>query len=188
MDASTSAGAPPALSGIAEAQRAFFRTGTTRPVEFRRRQLLALRAALVEREARILEALKQDLGRPAAEAYTTEPGFVLAEIDHTLRHLARWARPRRVGTPWLLFPGSSWIYPEPYGVALVVSPWNYPLQLALVPLVGAIAAGNCAVIKPSELSPATSALVPGTPVSDPVLLAKVKRARDSIRKRARSEG
>ncbi|MBC5786175.1 aldehyde dehydrogenase [Ramlibacter sp. USB13] len=155
MDASTSC--PPASgSELLQAQRAFFRSGATRPVAFRRDALVRLRAALVGAEAEVLAALQADLGRPPAEAYASEVGFVLGEIDFALRHLARWARPRKERTPPLLFPATSWIHPEPYGCTLIVGPWNYPVQLLLVPLLGAIAAGNCAVLKPSELAPRTA--------------------------------
>jgi aldehyde dehydrogenase (NAD+) len=155
MDASTRAPA----SALLQAQRAFFRTGATRPLAFRREALQRLRDALVQREGELLAALREDLGRPAAEAYTSEIGFVLAEIAFTLRHLAGWVRPGRESTPPLLFPATSWIHRDPYGCALVIGPWNYPLQLLLVPLAGAIAAGNCAVIKPSELAPRTAEAV-----------------------------
>jgi aldehyde dehydrogenase (NAD+) len=149
----------PTVGGLAERQRAFFRAGPTRDVAFRRRQLRVLRNAIVEREADLLAALKADLGRPAAEAYSSEIAVVLHEIDFASRHLAAWARPRKVHTPLILFPGSSWIHPEPYGRALIISPWNYPFQLAVAPLVAALAAGNCAVVKPSEVAPRTSALI-----------------------------
>ncbi|GAB4359788.1 MAG: aldehyde dehydrogenase [Oricola sp.] len=152
------AGAP-AIETLARMQQRFFRTGATRDPEFRKRQLRTLRDLLAAREAEILDALRVDLGRPPAEAYTSEIGVVLVEIATALRHLDRWARPRRVRTPWLLFPGSSTVEPEPFGSVLVIGPWNYPLQLVLAPAVAALAAGNCVVIKPSELAPATSALV-----------------------------
>lgn len=113
----------------------------------------------MEREADLLAALKVDLGRPSAEAYTSEIAVVLHEIDFASRRLASWARPRKVRTPLILFPGSSWVQPEPYGRALIISPWNYPFQLAVAPLVAALAAGNCAVVKPSEVAPRTSALI-----------------------------
>jgi acyl-CoA reductase-like NAD-dependent aldehyde dehydrogenase len=146
-------------AGIAEAQRAFFRRGLTRDSGFRVRQLGVLRSAIVRREDDILQALKQDLGRPVAESYTSEIGIVLHEIDFALKNLAAWAKPRKVRTPLMLLPGSSWVYPEPYGSALVIAPWNYPFQLAISPLVGALAAGNCAVVKPSETAPHTSRLI-----------------------------
>ncbi|MCI5077401.1 aldehyde dehydrogenase [Oricola sp.] len=145
--------------GIAERQRRLFRTDATRSLEFRKRQLRALRQCLVDNEADILDALKRDLGRPPAEAYTSDIGIVLIEIDMALKHLARWARPKRVRTPWLLLPGSSRLVSEPFGSALVIGPWNYPLNLVLAPAVAALAAGNCVVIKPSELAPATSAVM-----------------------------
>jgi aldehyde dehydrogenase (NAD+) len=143
-------------AGIAEAQRAFFRRGLTRDIGFRVRQLGVLRSAIVRREGDILRALKQDLGRPAAEGYTSEIGIVLHEIDFGLKNVASWAKPHKVRTPLMLFPGSSWIYREPYGSALVIAPWNYQFQLAISPLIGALAAGNCAVVKPSEAAPHTS--------------------------------
>lgn len=157
MDASTTL--QPAFSDLLQAQRGFFRSGATRPVAFRREALLRLRAALEHEEGELLAALREDLGRPEAEAYASEVGFVLAEIDFTLRHLEGWARPRKERTPPLLFPATSWIHPEPYGCTLVIGPWNYPVQLLLVPLVGAVAAGNCSVVKPSELAPRTAEVV-----------------------------
>lgn len=157
MDASTTSPTP--ASTLLQAQRAFFAGGATRPVAFRRQALQRLRAAVVAHEADLLAALRADLGRPEAEAYASEVGFVLGELDFTLRRLEGWARPRRERTPMLLFPATSWIHPEPYGCTLVIGPWNYPLQLLLVPLVGALAAGNCVVLKPSELAPRTAEAV-----------------------------
>ncbi len=147
------------LSGLADRQRAYFRTSESKEIAFRKRQLAALRDAVVAHETRILQALKEDLGRPPAEAYTSEIGVVLHEIDFALKRLGSWARPRRVRAPLILFPGSSWVYPEPYGSVLIIGPWNYPFQLAISPLVGALAAGNCAVVKPSEQAPRTSRLI-----------------------------
>ena len=147
------------LSGLADRQRGYFRTGASQEITFRRQQLLALRDAVVSCESSILQALKEDLGRPPAETYTSEIGVVLHEIDFALRHLRSWSRPRRVRTPLILFPGSSWVYPEPYGSVLIIAPWNYPFQLAISPLVGALAAGNCAVVKPSEQAPQTSRVI-----------------------------
>lgn len=142
-----------------ERQRAWFRTGATLDLAFRRAQLTKLRAAVAGREAAILDAVKQDLGRPAEEAYTSEVAIVLAEIDQALKHLEAWARPRKVRTPMVLFPAASAIHTGPYGSVLIIAPWNYPFQLAIAPLAAALAAGNCAVVKPSEAAPHTSRLV-----------------------------
>jgi len=140
-------------------QRSYFRAGTTRPVEFRREALRSLEATLQRHEEEILAALASDLGKPGLEAYVSEYHFLLVEIRHAVRHLARWARPRRVGTPLYFRPGKSEVRRAPFGVVLVVAPWNYPLQLALSPVIAAVAAGNCVTVKPSELAPATSRLI-----------------------------
>src|SRR5512134_2618270 len=108
---------------VSEVQRAFFRTGATLDLAFRREQLDKLRAAVVRHEGAILDALKRDLGRPAEEAYTSEVGVVLAELDEARKRLASWAKPRRQRTPMLLFPARSWIQPEPYGSVLIIAPW-----------------------------------------------------------------
>jgi aldehyde dehydrogenase (NAD+) len=144
---------------IPEVQRAYFRTGATLGAEFRRAQLGRLREAVVRREDEILDALKRDLGRPAVESFAAEIAVLLAEMDLARKHVAAWARPRRQRTPLALFPARSWIRPEPYGSVLVISPWNYPFLLAMAPLAAALAAGNCAVVKPSDASPHTSLLV-----------------------------
>jgi len=138
-------------------QRAYFQTGATRSLEFRRARLCELRAAIEAREAELLAALHADLRKPPQEAYAAEIGLVLAEIQHARKHLSRWMRPQRRSLPFLAWPGDARIHPEPLGVALLIGPWNYPFQLLLAPLVGAIAAGNCATLKPSELAPHTSA-------------------------------
>jgi len=170
MAAATDAG------GLAARQRGFFRTDATRDIPFRKRQLRLLKDLLVRNEADILAALKRDLGRPPAEAYTSEIGIVLTEIDTALKRLDRWARPKRVRTPLLLQPGKSRIVPEPFGSALIIGTWNYPLQLVLAPAVAALAAGNCAVLKPSELPPATSAVIARMigEAFDPDLLAVIE--------------
>jgi aldehyde dehydrogenase (NAD+) len=168
--------APLPAAGIADAQRAFFRRGLTREVGFRVTQLSALRRAIVEREGDILDALRRDLGRPMAEGYVSEIAIVLHEIDFALENVASWAKPRKVRTPLILFPGSSWVYPEPFGCAFIIAPWNYPFQLAVSPLIGALAAGNCAVVKPSEAAPDTSRLVARMigDAFDPAYLAAVE--------------
>ncbi len=144
---------------IFETQKAFFLTHETRDVRFRRDALKSLRAAILEWEPLLADALRADLGKGATEAYMSEIGMVLAGLRDTLAHLRRWSRPRRVAAPLSQFPSRCEVIPEPYGVALIVSPWNYPVLLGLDPLVAAIAAGNCAILKPSELAPATSAVL-----------------------------
>lgn len=146
----------PEIPPIVARLRAAFAAGRTKPVSWRRAQLRALRQLLTEERATLEKALKTDLGKPPVEAHTTEIGFVVTEIDHTLKHLSSWLRPQRVPVPMALAPARARRVREPLGTVLIVSPWNYPVNLALSPLVGAIAAGNAAVIKPSELSPATS--------------------------------
>ena len=147
------------ITALVQAQRDFFNSGYTQDVEVRRAALIALQAALRRHEAEIAAALQKDLGKGELEAYMTETGIVLEELRLMLKKLNKWARPKRVATPLALFPGQSRIYPQPYGVTLIISPWNYPLQLCLMPLIGALAAGNTAIIKPSAYAPATSALV-----------------------------
>ncbi len=139
--------------------RAFYDSQKTRSLDFRKEQLCALGCAIEVRESDILEALYEDLHKPRQEAYVSEVGFVLSDISYTLQRLARWARPRRRRGPLLAWPSRGLILPEPYGTVLIIGPWNYPFQLLLSPLVAAIAAGNCVCLKPSELAPATSAVV-----------------------------
>ena len=136
--------------------RCYFQTGATRQLAFRRAQLEKLRSALDKNEAALLGALKADLCKSPVQAYSTEIALVQAELRHALKNLRSWSNPKRVGTPWFVAPASGWVQPEPYGVALIFSPWNYPLQLLFAPLVSAIAAGNCAVLKPSELASHTA--------------------------------
>lgn len=126
----------------------------------RRKFLLEnLRRAILLKEEQINQALKQDLGKSIFESYVTEIGFILDEIRSVLKSLDSWVKPKRVGTPLTLFPGKSTIYREPYGVVLIIAPWNYPFQLSFSPLIGAIAAGNRVVIKPSEFAPAVSSII-----------------------------
>ncbi len=140
-------------------QRAFFDEGRTLGLDFRRRQLDLLGQVISDREPDLLEALRADLGKPALEAYTSEIGFVLSDIDHARRRLRAWMRARAHRTPPIAWPGRSLSRPQPYGVALILGPWNYPFQLLFSPLVGALAAGNCVCLKPSEYAPHTSALI-----------------------------
>lgn len=139
--------------------RGLFRTGVTKPVAWRRAQLTALRSLLTEQAGVFLKALYADLRKNELEAQRAEVGFVINEIDHTLEHLDAWLNPEPADVPERLRPANGRVVRDPLGVALIIGPWNYPLQLALAPLVGALAAGNCAVVKPSELSPNTSAAI-----------------------------
>ncbi len=143
------------------AQRAYFSKGECKSVDFRIRQLKNLRQWICEHEQEIMEALHQDLNKSPFEAYATEIGIVKEEIKYILKHLRRWAAPKKVKTPITQFPAQSFVYPEPYGVVLIMSPWNYPFQLTVAPLIGAICAGNCAVVKPSAYSPATTRVMAG---------------------------
>lgn len=146
------------ISALVAAQREYFAGNATKGVEFRKRQLKKLQDVITKNEEAILRALHQDLHKHEFEAYTTELGFVQVELQKAISKVARWVKPRKVGTPLFLFKGNSYVQPEPYGTALIISPWNYPFQLLFAPLVGAMAAGNTAVLKPSELAPHTSAL------------------------------
>lgn len=149
----------PDVAAIVRSLRAAFDSGLTRDLAWRQGQLAALEQMMVENEAEIAEALKADLGKPFGEACTAEIDFTRKEAAHARRHLRRWSRPQRAGTPLSIQPGKSAVEATPYGVALIVGAWNYPFQLVLGPLVGAIAAGNCAVIKPSEMAARSSALL-----------------------------
>ena len=137
-------------------QRAFFATGTTRSVAWRRRQLKNFKAGLSKWEKRLCDALWEDLHKSYEEAFVTEIGLVYGEIGEAIRKVGRWARRRRKATPLTVLPSSSYIVREPLGCTLIVSPWNYPVQLLLNPLVGAIAAGCTAILKPSPYVPAVS--------------------------------
>ncbi|WP_099353850.1 aldehyde dehydrogenase [Fredinandcohnia onubensis] len=140
-------------------QREFFSTGKTKEVAYRIEALKKIRNLIKSHQKEIMEALHKDLNKSEFESYTTEIGFVLEELKFTMKHLEKWAKPRKVKTSLTGFGSKNYIYPEPYGVVLVISPWNYPFQLAFAPLIGAIAAGNCAILKPSELTPKTSELL-----------------------------
>lgn len=141
------------FAAVSHRQRAFFQTGATLSVEFRRAQLDRLAGAMERHEAPLLAALQADLGKSSAQGYATEIGLVQMEIRHALRNLRCWTAPRSSRTPWFVAPARGWVQSEPFGVALILGPWNYPAQLMLSPLASAIAAGNCAMLKPSELAP-----------------------------------
>jgi len=144
------------ISDIIQTLRATFDSGKIRPEDWRRGQLHRLKAMIEDNEGAILDALHADLGKSGFEGRLTETGTVLAEIGHVLKHLSSWMRPGRVWTPLTNQPGRSMTRPEPLGVVLIIAPWNYPFNLLATPLIGAIAAGNCAVLKPSEISAHTS--------------------------------
>lgn len=139
--------------------RDFFDTDATKDVKFRKKYLKALKKAIKKYESEILEALASDLGKNKVEAYATEVGFVRKELSFVLKELKGWTKTKSVTTPMMQFPAKSFIQYEPYGTVLVIGPFNYPFQLVLSPLIGALAAGNCAVVKPSEMTPATSEVI-----------------------------
>ena len=147
---------PKEINTIVKKQKAFFDTGQTKDTGFRKAQLDVLQKAIGENRSKILDALRQDLAKSAYEGYLTEVGIVLDEIRFIKKRLFKWAKARRVRTHLFQFPGSSYIYAEPYGVSLIISPWNYPFQLVIGPLIGSMAAGNCSVVKPSEYAPSTA--------------------------------
>ena len=142
-----------------EELRAGFRTGVLSDVESRRTHLRRLRDLFVEQEDRLIDALVADVGKPRIEAYTTEIAFTINEIDHTLKHLNAWTKPEKVKVPITFKPGKARLQPEPLGTVCIIAPWNYPVQLLFAPLVPALAAGNTAVLKPSEVTPSVAALV-----------------------------
>jgi len=138
---------------------ATFNSGKTKELSWRREQLQAVERMMSEREQDIFDALQSDLGKSAMESFTTETGYVSGDAAYNRKNLNRWTRKQRVSTPIIGQPGKSWIQAEPLGIVLVIGAWNYPLQLTLAGMSAAIAAGNCVVLKPSELAPATSALI-----------------------------
>ena len=147
------------LSELVDRQKAFFSTGKTQEVAFRREQLLKLRNLLLQRQADILAALAADLHKSPVEAYATELGILVKEINYIRRWLPVWSLPKLRPTPLMAFPGVSKVLPEPYGCTLVIAPWNYPIQLSLMATVAAIAAGNCVILKPSHSTPACEKLL-----------------------------
>jgi aldehyde dehydrogenase (NAD+) len=147
------------LKKLQDRQLQFFHSGKTRQPEFRAAQLKKLRQAIRDHEQEIAKALHADLGKSEFEAFTAEIGFVYEELKHVLAHLHQWAKPRAVSTPLLLQPAKSRIVPEPKGQVLIIGPWNYPFQLMIAPLIGAIAAGNVAVLKPSEVARETEKVI-----------------------------
>lgn len=144
-------------SELIHQQRQFFATGQTKEVSFRIEQLKRLKQAITSYQERIVEAVKADLNRPEYEAYFEIAS--ISEANYAIKNLKSWVKPKKVPAPIEQFPAAAYIYPEPKGVVLIIGPWNYPFQLIISPLVGAIAAGNCSILKPSELAPHTSQVV-----------------------------
>lgn len=147
------------IESIVASQRNFFQTNMTKDLSFRRDALVKLLEVIEENKTSIYEALKRDLGKSEQESFLTEVGLVTAAIRNTIRNLHKWAKPIRHKTPLTHFPAKSYVLSEPYGVVLVLSPWNYPFFLSMSPLIGAIAAGNCVVLKTSRSSSHTSEVI-----------------------------
>ena len=147
------------LIGALLKMRQYYDTGATRLYSFRRRQLLILKRTVLKYETELTRTLYEDLKKSPEEVWTTETGLLLQDISHSLKHLKQWMQPEHVGTNLLNLPSASYLYPSPKGVVLVIGTWNFPLQLSLIPFAGAIAAGNCVVLKPSEYAPATATVI-----------------------------
>ena len=136
-----------------------FHSGRTKDLQWRFEQLAAIERMMSERESEFTDALQQDLGKHALESWLTEISYVAEEAAYCRKNLRRWMKAKRISTPIVAMPASSWVQPEPLGIVLIIGAWNYPLQLTMAGAAAAIAAGNCVIIKPSELAPATSALI-----------------------------
>ncbi|MGB5511198.1 MAG: aldehyde dehydrogenase family protein, partial [Woeseiaceae bacterium] len=158
-DIETSAARAPRFTNTFADLKATFRAGRTHDLAWREGQLEALERMMKEREGDIIDALHKDLGRHGLESWTAEIAYVAGDAAYYRKNVKRWMKPRKVHTPLIARPGKSWLRPEPLGTVLIIGAWNYPLQLTLAGYAAAIAAGNCAVLKPSELSPTTSALI-----------------------------
>jgi aldehyde dehydrogenase (NAD+) len=159
MDQIMTQSVAPNFADTLAALNATFRSGRTHDLAWREGQLKALERMMIEREADMIEALQQDLGRHGLESWTAEIAYVAGDAAYYRKNLKRWMKPRKVHTPLIARPGKSWLRPEPLGTVLIIGAWNYPLQLTLAGYAAAIAAGNCAVLKPSEHAPATSKLI-----------------------------
>ena len=146
------------LDELLQKQKDYFRIGETRDIEFRISKLKRLKKAIKIYEQKVLDALKEDLGKPEQESFFSEVGGIYASIDLFVKNLSKWTKPRAVNTPIVQY-GESYIEYEPYGSVLIIAPFNYPFQLAMEPLIGAIASGNTAVVKPSELAPETEKVI-----------------------------
>jgi len=144
---------------ILERQKIFFASGRTNDVKFRLDILKKLRELIIQHDQEIMDALWKDFHKPECEVISSEIQFVMKEINLAIRKLRQWARPQKVRTPLVHFIAKSYVWPQPYGQILILSPWNFPFQLAMVPAIGALAAGNCVLLKPSQQAPATGAVL-----------------------------
>ena len=144
------------IQDLIQSQRLFFTEHITREIPFRLCALDRLQEGIRKYEPELTEALRNDLGKSAFESYASEIGLILREIKSAKKHLAGWSKEKKCPTPLFMAGSKSFVHPEPYGVVLIIAPWNYPVQLTLSPLIGAIAAGNCAIVKPSPDAPCTS--------------------------------
>ena len=149
----------PKFSDVIDKQRNFFGTGKTKDISFRIEQLKLLKKTIVDNKEAILKALQSDLNKPEFEAYGLEIAFCLEEINNAQKNINNWTKPKKIKAPITQFLSTAKIYSEPLGVVLIIGPWNYPFQLVIAPLVAAIASGNCAILKPSEISANTSYLL-----------------------------
>jgi len=147
------------IEAIVNSQKEFFKTGKTKNIDYRKQLLKQLQSEIINQEDLIVKALYDDFKKPEFESVITETAIVLQDLKRTINNINKWAKPKRVFPSLLNFPSSDYLYSEPYGTVLIIAPWNYPYQLALAPLIGAVAAGNTVVLKPSELTPNTSALL-----------------------------
>jgi len=164
------------ISDLLISQRSFFKKGKTQEIAFRIEKLKLLRSVIEEREKEICDALYKDFKKPVFESVLSETGFIISELQYVIKRLKNWAKPEKISSSWTNFPSSDFIYSEPYGTCLIIVPWNYPFQLAISPLMGAIAAGNTVVLKPSELAPNTSQILADIleKIFDPEMLAVVQ--------------
>ncbi|WP_147804052.1 aldehyde dehydrogenase [Alkalicoccus halolimnae] len=147
------------VQALVKSQKDFFYAGHTRSISFRKKQLKLLRETVKKRESEVMDALKKDLNKGEFEAYLTEVGYFYSELKDIEKNMDYWASPQKQKTPLTHTGSTSYVYKDPYGVTLIISPWNFPFQIAMVPLIGAIAAGNTAIIKPSEFTPNTSMVI-----------------------------
>ena len=144
---------------LIQSQKSFFETGKTRDISFIKAKLKRLKESIITNEDAIHQALYKDFKKPKFEAYISEFGILISEIDIVLNNLSKWSKPKKVRASKLNFPSKDYIYSEPHGTVLVIAPWNYPFQLAISPVISAIAAGTTVVLKPSEVSSHTAVII-----------------------------